>query len=46
MNTRKYLHATIIAAFSIVMLLASCSEGESDNVEYIPFQETADGRGG
>lgn len=36
---------TVVAAIA-VMMFASCSETENGNVEFIPYQETADGQWG
>ena len=37
---------TFVFAVLTAMLLASCSKTENDKVEYIPFQESADGQWG
>ena len=37
---------TFVFAVLTAMLFVSCSKTENDKVEYIPFQETADGRWG
>ena len=37
---------TFVFAVLTAMLFASCSKTENDKVEYIPFQETADGQWG
>ena len=41
---RRYLSFLVVAMFTIVLL--SCSKTENGNVEFIPFQETADGQWG
>lgn len=41
---RKILSFLLVTMFTIVLF--SCSKTENGNVEFIPFQETADGQWG
>ena len=43
MNKRNF---SFLVVAMLTMMLFSCSKTENGNVEYIPFQETADGQWG